>query len=435
MPHAKPNDESKGRTNCWLWLVLGLFFFSMALNPAFITYPTVDFKCYFAASRGWLEGKNIYDFQQLTDVAEARPDTQGTLYPYLYPPTLAILLTPLTKLQLWGASFVWHLLSVGLSIVAVLLGIRLCRAVVPPNSNLARTSFFLPAVAVGLLFLLPFSIQFEWGQVNVLVMVLILLALWQSYERDRDLSAGALLACAALIKFTPAYLLLYFFCQKRCRVVVGFIVAGAVLILPMLLIPSGRASWWQFFEFLPSTGYGKTIAGLYPPLGPANFSIAGFWARLTTNTSLVAGLTYASLIALVLIVVGMHYRLRGQASAKLLLLSHLVIMVVAAPYAYLHHVTFIYPGVLLTAYALWQLPEGRGNRALILLSISTLLASIFFPRLYSLVGLHYAFRSINLAGMIGLYFTGLWTAELSSRVELNPPLSPQPPVHADIEPA
>jgi hypothetical protein len=420
MPRSTPNNEPKWQTNRWLWLVLGLFFFSMALNPAFITHPAVDFKCYFVASQGWLEGKNIYDFEQMTDVAEARPDTRGTLYPYLYPPTLAILLTPLTRLQLWGASFVWHLLSVGLSVVAALLGIRLCRAVVPPNTNLGRTDYFLPAVAVGLLFLLPFSMQFEWGQVNVLVMVLILLALLQSYERDRNLSAGALLACAALIKFTPVYLLLYFVCQKRWKVVVGFLVASVVLLVPMLLLPGGRNAWWQFVEFLPSAGYGKTIVGLDPPLGPASFAIAGFWARLTTNLLLVAGLTYGSLITLVLGVVAMHCRVRGKASAKLLLLPHLVIMVVAAPYAYLHHVTFIYPGVLLTAYALWRLPDGKGERTLVLLSISTLLASIFFPRLYSLVGLHYAFRSINLVGLVGLYFVGLWTAELSCRVERAP---------------
>jgi alpha-1,2-mannosyltransferase len=424
MPPSLEIDGSQrspqAHTSRWLWLVLGLYFFSMALNPAFITKPAIDFKCYFVASRCRLAGENMYDFQQMTHEGDSRPDTVGTLYPYLYPPTLAMLLTPLAKLHLWWASFLWHLFSVGLTILAALLGIKLCRAAVPLNPTGASAEFFLPAVAVGLLFLLPFPMQFEWGQVNVLVAVLILLALLQSYAHRRDHAAGALLACAAFIKFTPAYLLLYFLCQRRWKVATGFVIASVVLMSSMLALPGGYRAWLQFFEFLPSTGYGKTIAGLYPPLGPASFSVAGFWARLTANESLVATLTYASLIALVAGVLAMHFRLRDQKSARLLLLSHLIVMVVAAPYAYLHHVTFIYPGVLLTAYALWQLPQRRGTTALVLLSLCTLIASIYFPRLYSLASLHYAFRSINLVGLLGLYCMGLWAAELSSRLERTP---------------
>ena len=423
------NAESARRAKRWLWLALGLFFALTAFHPSYISEPAIDFKCYFVASRCWSSGGNPYDFEQVVATAAEREETSGTLYPYLYPPTLAILLSLLGELPLWWASFLWHLFSVALTVVAVATAITLCQILLPrdartPNTSPtddSRSELFLPLVAVGLLFVLPFNMQFAWGQANVLVMLLILLALVQSFGRQAELSAGALLACAALIKFTPAYLLLYFACQRRWKVVVGFVLSAALLATPMLLIPSGRVAWRQFFEFLPSTGYGRTIAGLNPPLGPANFSVAGFFARLTTNEQLVAGLTYVSLGLLVALIVAMHYRLRGATGERLLLLPHLIVMVVAAPYAYLHHVTFIYPGVLLTAYALWSLPARRGERPLVYFALATLLASILFPRLYGLTGLHYAFRSFNLLGLAAMYLLGLWAAELWKATPLAAP--------------
>jgi hypothetical protein len=97
-----------------IYIVLLIFAFIGAIyTQVFVTRsasPGCDFLCYFSAAKHVVEGNSPY-----TDVYK------GFVY-YLYTPTLAILLTPITYLTSEGAYYLWSILSV----IFYLSGAYLC---------------------------------------------------------------------------------------------------------------------------------------------------------------------------------------------------------------------------------------------------------------------------------------------------------------------
>ena len=150
----------------------------------------------------------------------------GRGWPYIYPPTLATLLIPLTPLPQRAAAGVWYLFSLG----CLLLGLRaLRRALATPGPFLGRELVPLALIA------LPASSALLRGQVSPLLLGLLGLA-WLELEREHELRAGVLVALAAAIKLTPGLVLLGFAADRRWRACVGFAL-GAFLWLVLVPLP------------------------------------------------------------------------------------------------------------------------------------------------------------------------------------------------------
>jgi alpha-1,2-mannosyltransferase len=407
---ACPDEGRRGRWSSrrLLWaaaVVVVVFSVKGSFVHVFCSDVPIDFRSFYVASKGLLEQGNIYDSQYLDSLGR-ESGAPGRTFPYLYPPPLAFYLSPLTWLKLSYAAHVWHLLSAALCVVLVAQSMRL--ASVLPGRWPPPSAASLYLLTFGLFSVLPFANNLAQGQVNILVLTLIACALVQALACRRDALAGFLLAPAAWVKVTPAFLLLFLLLERRRRAVWGFLAGMVVFAAPTLLVKGGADQWRHFAEFLPQMSHGRTVPGLFPAATLPNFSMAGFLARLTDDPTLTQVLTYGVVLLLLALLVCRHWKRRGEPDAPLLLLPYLVLMVVASPLAYLHHVIYIYPALLAAAWLLVARGDRRSWVLLALAAGAALIASIDFPLYYRT--LHVppgVLQSLNLYALLVLFFLGL----------------------------
>lgn len=174
-----------------------------------------------AARLGWTylapNGANFVDLHVYLGGAGAL-DHPGTLYsyvyadqtpdfplPFTYPPFAALVFYPLHLLPFGLIAFCWQL-----GIIAALYGVvRVSQRLLGTPANSGRgTAMLWTAVAI---WLEPLRSNFDYGQINV---ILVLAVLWAAYSTRWWLS-GLLVGVAAGIKLTPAVTGLYFLGMRR----------------------------------------------------------------------------------------------------------------------------------------------------------------------------------------------------------------------------
>src|SRR5499426_4410856 len=220
------------------WAVVGLALLTVVVlgvlmvhRAAFSTDLNSDFITYRAAGWAVLTGSDIYKVQ----------NPRG--WPYVYPPPFAILMTPFAKMSAFTASVIWYLLSVILVVSSVRMSVTMVRGAL---GRFDQDPFWLYA--------LPFVMVLLWvgqgaveGQATILTLWLLMLALYRS-QRGSDISGGAALACAALLKAFPLALLAHFIRERRWRLVMATMTALIVggIVLPALVYGWQRnLTYWQ----------------------------------------------------------------------------------------------------------------------------------------------------------------------------------------------
>ena len=402
---------SQSRRVRWTLALLALAAIVYLLKTAPLGgHVMADFRSFYFAGVAHLEGGNLYDAEYLGNLA-AQADVEGTVYPYLYPPPLAFYMAPVAHLGPRSATTVWMLLLVVLGASIVFCSTRLCAA--RGESRDPGADGLLPLWALLLLVLIPFDNNLMMGQVNIVVLAFLTAALVQSLVYRRDFLAGLLLAPAALIKVTPLGLLLFFGLNRRFKVLFGCAVGVVVLGVPTMVTAGGLQSWHHFLEFAGAMGYGKTVPGLFSPAGVGNFAVAGWVARFTSDEASIRLWTLICLALLGLLLVSQHVRLRRRLPEAYMLMPYLVLMIISSPLAYLHHVIYIYPGLLVAGWALLESGERRTLGASVALVCLAAIASMDFPVHYDRLGSPVAaLRSLNLYALLGLFGLGLWAPEL-----------------------
>ncbi|MCD4655602.1 DUF2029 domain-containing protein [bacterium] len=390
-----------------LALVVFVYLFRMA--PIGGEIPT-DFLSFYFAGTGFFGEGDIYNVNYLTELAVGS-GFQGKIFPYLYPPPLALCMVFLCKLGVGRAAILWMLFSVILGVLVTVESTRL--SFMLHDKWMPERNYALPLLSLFLFLILPFDNNLKMGQVNILVISFISVAVVQSLVFNRDFLAGFLLAPAILIKVTPVGLLLFFAMNKRYKTLYGCVVGVIIFIAPTLAVSRGLETWKNFLDFLSNIGYGKTIPGLFSPAALYNFSVAGCIARFTTRESVVRLETLTILAILGLVLVFQHFRLRRKGIGEFLLLPYLVLMVVGSPLTYLHHVIYIYPGLLLCT---WIVLRKGGRLASVLLTCLvglTVVASIGFPLLYGRLGVESTvLKSLNLYALLCIFVLGLFVPGL-----------------------
>ncbi|MBL4849440.1 MAG: DUF2029 domain-containing protein [Planctomycetes bacterium] len=189
--------------------------------------------------------------------------TSSRDWPYVYPPTLAVLTAPLLSLPLRVSAGLWCLLSLGVMAGGVWVWSRQPEAAldsdgaeVAPSSpsdreapqaqtgrpERLRWEVWLPLLLVAL----PTLSALLRGQVGPILLGLGLLA-WRDLHRGRDVRAGALLALCAAIKLTPLLVIAGLVLARRWRAVGG---AALGLVFCLVILP------------LPFLGPGETASSL-----------------------------------------------------------------------------------------------------------------------------------------------------------------------------
>jgi len=144
---------------------------------------------------------------------------------YPNPPVMGLTLYPLALLPDELCAQVWFWLKVLMAAAAVFWSVRLASEPGEPVPPLAW-------IAVVLLSLRPLVGDLQHGNVNILILFVVLAGLW-SFRRRHDWRAGLLLALATSYKVTPALFLPYFLYKRQWRVVLAFS-AGLVLFLAVV---------------------------------------------------------------------------------------------------------------------------------------------------------------------------------------------------------
>ncbi len=208
------------RNKLFYWTVLVFFLglgVSVVYRGGFEIPKRTDLTVYLAAGEAIRDGSDIY----------AAQNSRG--WNYLYPPLLAIALSPLARLPLPLLVISWYALSLAALYGSVSLMLRM----------FAEYPGARRAVIAGYALTLPCLMHtLARGQVGVLALFLII-AVFYFHLKERPMTAGILLALAIVLKPSPAAFIIFFFILSREWVMCLWTAIGAlffVYILPSLCI-------------------------------------------------------------------------------------------------------------------------------------------------------------------------------------------------------
>lgn len=159
-----------------------------------------------------------------------------------YLPFFTVFMLPWSFLPLPVAAVGFSLLSLGLTIMMLLLAENLLADGLPARPR----GVFLLAVALMLPYAHACLVVGNLG----LLLAFLLVATWFLVERGREWEAGVALGLAALIKLLPALVIVYFVLKRRWRVVFTAIGVTVVLGIALPLAAIGpQATWTQHVAF------------------------------------------------------------------------------------------------------------------------------------------------------------------------------------------
>ena len=282
----------------------------------------VDLMVYRFAGERLMEGLDLYSIG-LT----GKP---GELL-FIYPPFAAICAVPLALLNDADVRLLWLLGTVAALTYAV---VRMLKSM---GMRTGGALVSLAALLIGVIaWLEPMRLTAELGQINVLLLVLVvgdLLATGQSKW------SGIGIGLAAGLKLTPALFIVYLVATRRIRaaVVATATFAGTVG-LGFAVAPSDSTSYWLHGRFDDVNRIS------HDPL--ANTSVAGLVLRLhgSATAATIAGVVVA---AAAVVIAATAYR-RGQAVLAVAVVG--LASAAASPFSWSHHWVWFAPLVVHLGY-------------------------------------------------------------------------------------
>jgi alpha-1,2-mannosyltransferase len=194
---------------------------------------------------------------------------------FTYPPFAAMILTPLAI----GEHFARLLMTLLSGVSLLVIGAVTARAVRPQWSRNRLIGAGLVCSAAGLL-LEPVSATFGMGQINLVLLALLLVDLLGHTPRR---FRGVLIGVATGIKLTPGIFIVFLLVTRRFReAAIASAATAGTLVLGWLVMPGATTDFWTRYIFDPSRP------------GPAHYisnqSVRGTIARLTENAPITGPL-------------------------------------------------------------------------------------------------------------------------------------------------
>lgn len=209
----------------------------------------IDIDVYRMGGRAWLDGQALY-------ADGATFHTLGGIdLPFTYPPLSAVIFAPFAWLPLPVASALMTAITLTLLVVATVLVLtRLdfwvgASAVTAEPAWLRRTWVALAVVALAVSHLEPLRANFEFGQINVVLMTLVIA---DCVPRRTPWPRGLLLGLAIALKLTPAVFLVYFLLRRDGRAALTA-VASFVAATVLGCVLAWRDSWEYWTSTLLDT--------------------------------------------------------------------------------------------------------------------------------------------------------------------------------------
>jgi alpha-1,2-mannosyltransferase len=314
----------------------------------------IDIEVYRMGGRAWLDGRPLY-----ADGAMFHTRA-GLDLPFTYPPLAAVAFSPFAWLPLNVASVAITLTTLVLLIVStviVLTRLDVWRqtSVTAEPAWLRRCWLAIAIVAPAVIYLEPIRSNFDFGQINVVLMTLVIA---DCVPRRTPWPRGLLLGVAIALKLTPAVFLLYFLLRRDTR---ALLVTAASAVLATL---AGFALAWR-----DSLEYWTDTVRNTDRIGTAtlntNQNIAGALARLGLGEGERFVLwTLACFAVLGLTVWAARRVLRGGAAGPatsdwgqpvLALICVAMFGLVVSPVSWSHHWVWVLPTLLVTTVEAYRL--------------------------------------------------------------------------------
>ncbi|GGT40127.1 glycosyltransferase 87 family protein [Streptomyces chromofuscus] len=281
-----------------------------------------DLRVYHGTIHSWIhDGGRIYDYR-----------VPGTMYGFTYPPFAAVAMLPMALVGI-GAAIVIALL-LNLAALAVSMRVLTGRA-------WRRHGWYGCALAAGALALYePLRDTFSFGQVNVLLLALVLVDAWL-LATGRGRWAGIGIGLAAAVKLTPALFIgLLLLARRRRAAGVATGVAVGATGLAAVVVPEASRFYWTHAMW-DTTRVGRLDY-------VSNQSLQGILARLDVESRAVWAVT-------VLLVLGVWaWRARRAVAAgdwyAAFALTGLTACLVS-PITWVHHLVWLLPAFVLLVRA------------------------------------------------------------------------------------
>lgn len=293
------------------------------------TWPyRIDIDVYRLGGQAFLDGVDLYG---------RLPDTEvGANLPFTYPPIAAAMFSFFAIMPLVAASTLLSILSVvGLGWVLALVLRDVMRRPLADALWLA-----LPVLAL-LSWLGPMRENIEFGQINILLMVLVLTDVLAGRGKPWR---GWLTGLAVAIKLTPAVFLVYFLLRRDWRslimTVVSFVVYTAI---GFALRPADSVEYWtkalRDTDRIGNAGF------------PSNLSVNGFVHRLGFDgtAASIGWFVVSTAVGLAIMWVAWKLLQADQKAAAALVVG--LIALFCSPVSWGHHWVWALP--LLVVFAVW----------------------------------------------------------------------------------
>ena len=288
--------------------------------------------------------------------------------PFTYPPFAAVVLTPLALLPLAVDEVLVTVLGVVALFAVLVLALRLPTAdrEAPTRTQHWRYALF-PLAAAAALWLEPVTATLGYGQINLVIALLIVGDL---SRRDAARSKGALIGLAAGMKLTPLIFVPYLLLSRRRRsAIVALGTFASTVALGYATLPSDSQQFWGGGLFLDSRRVGGSSV-------PANQSLRGVILRLDPSLGSRWVLAIAILVGILGVALAVRASRRGDEAMGFSLCA--VTGLLVSPVSWSHHWTLAVPALLLLGLRVYR---NRSKIGTIAVGAILLLGYSYLPKL------------------------------------------------------
>jgi alpha-1,2-mannosyltransferase len=338
---------------CLLWLLAAAALGYAAWLLFGHTPYRIDIDIYQMGGQTWLDGRPLYR----GDVSFHTPI--GLDLPFTYPPLAAIVFSPFAWLHMPAASVAITLLTLVLLLVSTMivltrLDVWNTSTLLPGPAWLRRLWLAVVIVAPAAIWLEPISSNFAFGQINVVVMTLVIA---DCVPRRTPWPRGLLLGLGIALKLTPAVFLLYFLLRRDNRAAVTALASFAAATLIGFVL-----AWSDSWEYWTHTVHHTDRIGSAALNTDQN--IAGALARIGLGEHERFLLWVAGCLAVLAVTIWAMRRVLRAGEPTLALICVALFGLVVSPVSWSHHWVWMLPAVLVTGILGWR----RRNVALAVVS-------------------------------------------------------------------
>jgi alpha-1,2-mannosyltransferase len=328
---------------CLLWLLAAAALGYTAWGLFAHTPYRIDIDIYQMGGQTWLDGRPLYR----GDVLFHTPI--GLNLPFTYPPLAAIVFCPFAWLHMPAASVAITLLTLVLLIVSTVivltrLDVWNTSAVLPGPAWLRRCWLAVVIVAPAAIWLEPISSNFDFGQINVVLMTLVIA---DCVPRRTPWPRGLLLGLGIALKLTPAVFLLYFLVRRDFRAGLTALASFATASLVGFVL-----AWSDSWEYWTHTVHHTDRIGSAALNTDQN--IAGALARIGLGEHLQFLLWAGLCLAVLALTIWAMRRVLQAGEPTLAVICVALFGLMVSPVSWSHHWVWVLPTLLVTAILGWR---------------------------------------------------------------------------------